>query len=200
VIRATTVKQIQVGVNFASNTNIRLVVKNTGHEFSGRSGGAGSLSIWTHQLNSIQHIPDFKDDVMQYHGPAFRGGSGVLARDIYRAADEKGSVVVGGEGQDVGILGGYIHGGGHSPLSSVYGLAADQVLEMKVIIADGSFKTASSTQNTDLFWALRGGGGSTWGVVTSVTVRAHPSIQMTSVRFIFSAAPQVNFTAGVKAY
>jgi hypothetical protein len=200
VIKATTVKQIQIGVTFARNANIRLVVKNTGHEFSGRSGGAGSLSIWTHQLNSIQYIPNFKDDLMPYSGPAFKGGSGVLARDIYRAADDKGLIVVGGEGQDVGILGGYIQGGGHSPLSSIYGLAADQVLEMKVVTADGRFKTASSTKNTDLFWALRGGGGSTWGVVTSVTIRAHSSIQMTSVRFTFSAASQANFTAGVKAY
>jgi FAD/FMN-containing dehydrogenase len=155
VIKATAFQHVQVGVNFARNANVRLVVKNTGHEFSGRSGGAGSLSIWTHQLNSIHYIPDYKDDVLPYHGPAFTGGSGVLARDIYRAADEKGLVVVGGEGQDVGILGRYIQGGGHSPLSSIYGLATDQVLEMKLVTAEGKFMTAPRTENTDLFWALR---------------------------------------------
>ncbi|KAG9236706.1 hypothetical protein BJ875DRAFT_371506, partial [Amylocarpus encephaloides] len=200
VIKATTVKQVQLGVNFARNTGIRLIVKNTGHEFSGKSSGAGSLSIWTHNLNSIDYVAKFKDDVMPYNGPAFRGGSGVLARDLYKAADAQKLAVVGGEGQDVGILGGYILGGGHSPLSSIYGVAADQVLEIKIVTPDGQFVIASSTKNTDLFWALRGGGGSTWGVVTSVTVRAHPGTQITSVRFTFTAPSQATFEKGVRAY
>lgn len=71
---------------------------------------------------------------------------------------------------------------------------------MKIVTADGRFVTASSTENTDLFWALRGGGGSTWGVVTSVTVRAYPSTPLTSVRFAFTAPSTLQFIAGVKAY
>lgn len=111
MINATTAKHVQLGVNFARTTGIRLIVKNTGHDFSGKSGGAGSLSIWTHYFNSIDYIPEFKDDVMLYSGPGFRGGSGVIARDLYLTADAKGLAVVGGEGQDVGVLGGYIQGG-----------------------------------------------------------------------------------------
>lgn len=61
--------------------------------------------------------------------------------------------------QTVGVAGGYVLGGGHSPLSSVYGLAADQVLAMEVVLPDGRFTTVTHETNPDLFWALRGGGG-----------------------------------------
>lgn len=98
VINASNVRDIQMGVNFARNTGIRLVVKNTGHDFSGKSGGAGSLSIWTHHLKDIAFLPKF-DDGAGYVGPAFKAGSGVQALEIYEAAHAKGMVVVGGEGR-----------------------------------------------------------------------------------------------------
>ncbi|KAF4609837.1 hypothetical protein G7Y89_g15786 [Cudoniella acicularis] len=200
VVNATTVKQIQLAVNFARNAGIRFVVRNTGHEFSGKSGGAGALSVWTHYLNDIQYIPKFDDPLLKYSGPAFKGGSGVIARDLYKAAEDRNHIVVGGEGQDVGVLGGYIQGGGHSPMSPIYGMAADQILELKVVTPDGYFVTASSTENVDLFWAQRGGGGSTWGVVTSITVRALPNMPITVVQFSFSAATPAAFWGGVRAY
>jgi hypothetical protein len=176
------------------------VIRNTGHDFSGKSGGAGALSIWTHYLNAIQYLPKAEDTALKYSGPAFHGGSGVIALDLYKAAEDQGLLLVGGEGTDVGILGGYIQGGGHSPMSSIYGLAADQVLSLNLVTADGHFVTASSTSNTDLFWALRGGGPSTWGVVTSVTIRAHPAIPITQVSFTFTHSSSDTFWAGVKAY
>ena len=77
-------------------------------------------------------------------------------------------------------MGGYIQGGGHSPLSCLHGLAADQVLSAEVVTPDGRFVTADFTQNTDLFWAIRGGGGSTFGVVTSITVKAYPDMPVTA--------------------
>jgi FAD/FMN-containing dehydrogenase len=61
-------------------------------------------------------------------------------------------------------------------LASIYGMAADQVLAYEVVTADGRFVTASNKVNTDLFWALRGGGGSTYGIVTSVIAKAYPRI------------------------
>lgn len=59
----------------------------------------------------------------------------------------------------VGFVGGYIQGGGHSALSSLYGMAADQALEFEVITTDGRFVRASPSENKDLFWALSGGVG-----------------------------------------
>ncbi|KAL4751930.1 hypothetical protein BDW72DRAFT_212340 [Aspergillus terricola var. indicus] len=200
IINATNVAQIQLGVNFARNTGVRLVVKNTGHDFSGKSGGAGSLSIWTHNLKAIKYIESYKAPGTDWTGPAFRLGSGVQAFEIYKVAHERGLMVVGGEGQTIG---GYILGGGHSPLSSVFGLAADQVLSMEVVTPDGKFVTASFEKNQELFWALRGGGGSTFGVVTSVTVKAYPTIPVTTSTFTFTTGRKIshnNFWAGFRAY
>ena len=100
-------------------------------------------------------------------------------------------------------MGGYILGGGHSPLSSVYGMAADQVLAMEVVLPNGFFVTASPSRNPDLFWALRGGGGSTYGVVTSVTVKAYPDMPVTSSTLSFQTGEDIThdtFWKGVRAW
>lgn len=135
VVNATTVAKIQLAVNFARNLNLRLVIKNTGHDFAGKSSGGGAVSIWTHHLKSISYIPAYNGST--YSGKAFKIGSGVQAIDVYAAAKEQGLTVVGGEGETVGVSGGYIQGGGHSPLAGIYGLAADSALEFDVVTADG---------------------------------------------------------------
>ncbi|PGH17444.1 hypothetical protein AJ80_04814 [Polytolypa hystricis UAMH7299] len=202
VINATTTKHVQAGINFARNTGVRLVVKNTGHDFIGKSGGAGSLSIWTHHFKDISYIEQYEDEKTGYAGPAFKCGVGVQAFEIYKVASEKGKVVVGGEGETVGVMGGYLQGGGHSPLSSLYGTGADQVLAFEVVTPDGKFVTANSTHNSDLYWAMRGGGGGTFGVATSVIVKAYPDMTTTASSFSFSTATLSNevFWAGVRSY
>ncbi|KUI56626.1 6-hydroxy-D-nicotine oxidase [Cytospora mali] len=190
VVNATNVAQIQLAVNVARNLGLRLVIKNTGHDFAGKSAGEGALSIWTHNLKSLVYNPTFSGST--YKGPAFKMGSGVQTAQLYAAAKAYGVTVVGGEGETVGVAGGYIQGGGHSPLSSVYGLAADQVLAYQVVTADGRFLTASDDENTDLFWALRGGGGSTFGVVTSVTVKAHPKMSVTMSNFTLTTGDDLD--------
>ncbi|KAL2864102.1 FAD-binding oxidoreductase [Aspergillus lucknowensis] len=203
VINATNVAQIQLGINFARNTGVRLVVKNTGHDFSGKSGGAGALSIWTHNLKGVKYIENYDAPGTDWTGAAFKLGSGVQAYEIYQVAQDHGLMVVGGEGQTVGVMGGYVLGGGHSPLSSIHGMAADQVLSMEVVTPDGRFVTASFVENEELFWALRGGGGSTFGVVTSVTIKAHPTIPVTTSTFSFSTGGNItydSFWAGFRAY
>ncbi|KAF2824353.1 FAD-binding domain-containing protein [Ophiobolus disseminans] len=202
VVNATEPKHVQLAVNFARNTGVRLVVRNTGHDFLGKSGGKDALSIWTHWMKDIEYIEEYKDSNLGYSGPAFKSGVGVQAFEIYKAAHEKGRVVVGGEGETVGVMGGYIQGGGHSPLSGLYGTGADNVLAFEVVTADGDYVVANSTSNTDLFWALRGGGGSTFGVATSVTVKAHPDLEVTASRFGFSSAKTGNetFWAAFRSY
>lgn len=202
VINATEPKHVQLAVNFARNTGVRLVIKNTGHDFLGKSGGKDALSIWTHWMKDIEYIEKYEDSNLGYSGPAFKNGVGVQAFEIYKAAHEKGRVVVGGEGETVGVMGGYILGGGHSPLTGLYGTGADNVLAFEVVTADGDFVVANSTSNTDLFWALRGGGGSTFGVATSVTVKAHPDLEVTASRFSFSSAKTGNetFWKAIRSY
>lgn len=204
-VNVKNVAQIQLAVNFARAANLRLVVKNTGHDFSGKSGGAGALSIWTHNLKDVKYFKQYISKGCGYDGPAFKAGAGVQAFEIYKAAYDQGLMVVGGEGQTVGVMGGYIQGGGHSPLSSIHGMAADQVLSMEVVTADGRFVTADFEQNTDLFWALRGGGGSTFGVVTSVTVKAYADLSVvTASTFSFTVGANNvttdNFWAGFRKY
>ncbi|KAI9770052.1 MAG: hypothetical protein M1839_003280 [Geoglossum umbratile] len=93
--------------------------------------------------------------------------------------------VVGGGAETVGI-GGYLTGGGHSALSATYGLAVDQVLEMEIVTPGGEILTVNECQNEDLFWAMRGGGGSTFGVLTSVTLKAFPSTPFATAKFFLS--------------
>lgn len=98
VVKAQDVLDIQLAINFARNDYLRLIIKNTGHDFAGKSVGAGSLSIWTHALKDIQFFDNYVDD-SGYKGPAVKAGAGVQAFGLYKAANDKGLVVVGGEGQ-----------------------------------------------------------------------------------------------------
>lgn len=109
-----------------------------------------------------------------YTGSALKLGAGVLGYKALEAAHDAGLIVVGGECPTVGLAGGYTQGGGHSALSTEFGLAADQTLEFEVVTADGDVVTASQSENSDLYWALSGGGPGTYGIVTSMTVRAFP--------------------------
>ncbi|KAI1118436.1 FAD binding domain-containing protein [Nemania sp. NC0429] len=188
-VNVSTVAQIQLAINLARNLNIRLVIKNTGHDFGAKSTGAGALSLWTHNLKDIRFYRDYREG--SYKGPAFKLGAGVQVFEAYEAARRANVTIVGGEGRTVGLAGGYILGGGHSPLSSIYGMGSDQVLSMEVVTADGKFRTASETSHPDLFWALRGGGGSTFGVVTSIVVKAFPRIHVTTMTFSLSTGVEI---------
>ena len=156
----------------------------------GRSTGAGALSVWTHHLNQIEY-KNWTDPA--YHGPAFKVAAGVMGYQLLQAAATKGLVVVTGECPTVGLAGGYSQGGGHSALSTAFGLAADQALEYEVVTAAGKVVTASRSENADLFWAFSGGGGGNYGVVMSLTVKAHPDTTIAGAALQFTAA---NITAG----
>lgn len=88
------VAQVQLGVNFARNMNLRLTVKNTGHDYIGKSSGAGALNLWTHNLKDIQFIKQYKS--AGYTGPAFKAGAGVQGFEILEAAREHDVTVMTG--------------------------------------------------------------------------------------------------------
>ncbi|KAI5844025.1 FAD binding domain protein [Morchella snyderi] len=184
-INVTEPADIAAGIAFAKEHNVRLVVRNTGHDYLGKSTGAGALAVWTHHLKNITYIPAYSG-AANWTGAAMKLGAGVQGFEAYRAADSYGMSVVGGECDTVGIAGGYTQGGGHSALMSKYGLAADQVLEWEVVTADGKHRVANQRKNRDLYWALSGGGGGTYGVVTSMTVKAHPDGVTSAARLTFT--------------
>lgn len=169
------------------------------HSFLGRSTGAGALAIWTHHLRSIDFL-DWSDSY--YNGKAIKVGAGVLGYEALEAAAAQNLVVVTGTCPTVGIAGGYTQGGGHSVLSTNFGLGADQTLEFEVVIANGTVLNASRTENSDLYWALSGGGGGTYGVVLSMTIRAHPDAPVAGALFEMAAAYTTadNYYAAVTAF
>ncbi|TGO19531.1 hypothetical protein BPAE_0340g00020 [Botrytis paeoniae] len=174
---------ITAGLKFANEKNVRLVIKNTGHDYSGKSTGRGALSLWTHHLKTL--------DLLSYNSPSYRGsaiklGAGIQSYEAYPFANSHGLRIIGGECPTVGLAGGYTAGGGHSPLSSKYGLAADSVLSWEIVIANGTLLTASQEENSDLYWALSGGGAGTWGVVTSMIVKVYPEGPVSGAFLTFS--------------
>ncbi|KAK3303035.1 uncharacterized protein B0T15DRAFT_262003 [Chaetomium strumarium] len=200
-VNVSNVGHIQLAVNLARNENLRLVIKNTGHCYLGKSSGAGALSIWTHRLKDLRYYAHL--EIPGYAGPAMKVGAGVTVREVYAEAHKNGVSALGGICESVGYAGGYIAGGGHTPLSGLHGMAADHVMALEVVTADGRFITASPAENTDLYWALRGGGGSTFGVVTSLIIRVHPKVPVTTSTFSFGTSATVSadtFWRGMHAY
>ena len=143
------------------------------------------MGLWTHNLKSPQVISKYNSSY--YNGPALKLGAGTISVKALQAASPAGLRVVAGSCPSVGIAGGYTQGAGHSVLSSQYGLGADQVLEWEVVTANGKRVIATPRQNTDLYFALSGGGPGTYGVVISMTVRAHQDGPVSSAVLSFAA-------------
>ncbi|KAH6888514.1 hypothetical protein B0T10DRAFT_441523 [Thelonectria olida] len=182
-VNASRTSDIIAAVKFAEQKNIRFVIRNTGHDYLGRSTGAGALSVWTHHLKDTKVI-NWKDS--SYAGKALKVGAGVQGFEALEVAHAAGLIVVTGECPTVGLAGGYTQGGGHSALSTVFGLAADNTLEFEVVTPTGKLLKASKTKNRDLYWALSGGGAGNYGIVTSMTVRAHPDSTVSGASFLLS--------------
>ncbi|KAK8081386.1 hypothetical protein PG996_000167 [Apiospora saccharicola] len=192
-INVTEAPHVVAGVRFAQAKNVRLVIKNTGHDLLGKSTGQGSLSIWTHHLRSIDHITSYHGDGSPYTGGAVRFGAGVLIDDAMKWADSIGARVVVGSCPTVGVAGGYTAGGGHGLLTSIYGMAADSVLEWEVVLPTGELVTATPhNDHADLYWALSGGGAGTFGVIVSLTTRIYPDEPMVGASFSFDTNSTVS--------
>ncbi|PSS36768.1 hypothetical protein PHLCEN_2v1399 [Hermanssonia centrifuga] len=121
-------------------------------------------------------------------------GAGVQWHEAYDAVHAHGRVIVGGltPGASVGAAGGWLQGGGHSALSPKYGLGVDNAIEITVVTSSGAYLITNQFQNPDLFWALRGGGGGTYGIVTSVTYQTHPSTPLIAAFFSTHVNTTVN--------
>ncbi|KAF7537125.1 hypothetical protein G7054_g3948 [Neopestalotiopsis clavispora] len=171
----------------------------TGSSYMGKSTGKWALSVWTHHMKDID---DVNYSSSAYTGPALRLGAGVQVEEAYVAARARNAVVVGGDCETVGVVGGYLQGGGHSALSSIYGMAVDQVLEWEVVDGIGRVLTASPSQNPDMYWALSGGGGGTYGIVSSVIVKLLPDMPVTGAQLSFDLDPRrpSDFREAIRTY
>ncbi|KAH8901275.1 FAD-binding domain-containing protein [Thozetella sp. PMI_491] len=160
---------------FAKENGVEISVKNSGHDFMIRSSGKGTLNLWTHNLQGMTYHVDFiPQGANASVGAAMTVAAGVQVGDAYNFADDNGALILGPYAPSVAMSAGWVTGGGHSVFSPVYGLGADRVVEFSIVTPDGVKRTANAQQNPDLFWALRGGGGGTFGVILSATHRVEP--------------------------
>jgi FAD/FMN-containing dehydrogenase len=175
-LKARNSADVLAAVNFARDHNLRLVVKGTGHSYQGTSSAADSLLIWTRAMNEVTLHDAFVP--RGFEGklppvPAVTAGAGAMWTDLYDAVTSRaGRYVQGGGCTSVGVAG-LIQSGGFGSFSKGFGSAASGLLEAEVVTADGKVLTVNAGSNPDLFWALKGGGGGSFGVITRLTLRTH---------------------------
>jgi hypothetical protein len=177
---------ISAALKFSKEHNIRISIKNTGHDFAGRSVGPNTLAIWTHNLNSLSFYQNFTASSC----PSANGhnvgemGAGVVARDAYGYFSGYGMDITGGYEESVGLAGGFAQGGGVGDFTAQYGLMADNAVEFEVVTADGQLRVINECNDPDLFWAMRGGGGGTFAVLTKYRVQLHPALPIHTYRLV----------------
>jgi hypothetical protein len=175
-VAARNADDIAEAVNFARENDLRLVVKGGGHSYQGTSNAPDSLLIWTRHINDITmhtaYVPQGCEHTMQPQ-PAVTIGAGTIGMQAYDAVTTQGGKYVQGGGCTTVCLGGLVQSGGFGSFSKRYGTAAGSLLEAEVVTADGKIRIANACTNPDLFWALKGGGGGNFGVVSRMTLRVH---------------------------
>jgi FAD/FMN-containing dehydrogenase len=173
-VAAEKTADVVAAVNFARRNNLRLVVKGGGHGYQGTSNAPDSLLIWTRRMNAVTLHDDFVPQgchSKQSPQPAMSVGAGALWADAYEMVTTRGGRYVQGGGcRTVGVAG-LVQGGGFGSWSKRYGTGAAGLLEAEIVTADGVVRVVNECLDPDLFWAIKGGGGGTFGVVTRFTLR-----------------------------
>lgn len=163
IARCADVADVITAVNFARDNDVLTAIRGGGHNGPGLGTCDDGLVIDLSLMKGVRVDPEAR---------TVRVGAGCTQGDADHASHAFGLHVPAGIVSTTGIAG-LTLGGGHGYLSRRWGLTIDNLLEADVVLADGSFVTASERENQDLFWALRGGGGN-FGVVTSFKFQAHP--------------------------
>src|SRR5215469_12178975 len=163
IVRCADVADVIASVNFARENKLLLAVRGGGHNGGGLGSCDDGLVINLSRMKGIRIDPANR---------TVRVEPGCTQGDVDHATHSFGLAVPAGIVSTNGIAG-LTLGGGTGYLTRKYGLTIDNLIEADVVLADGRFVTANASQNEDLFWGLRGGGGN-FGVVTSFVFRAHP--------------------------
>jgi FAD/FMN-containing dehydrogenase len=173
-LAAENAADVVAAVRFASTRNLRLVIKGRGHSFFGASNAPDSLLLWTRRMDDVTVHDAFTPAGSNAAPvPAVSCGAGAMWLHAYQAVSVgAGRYVQGGGCTTVGVAG-LVQGGGFGSFSKGFGSAAASLLEAEIVTADGKVRVVNQTREPDLFWALKGGGGGTFGVVTRLTLATH---------------------------
>ncbi len=163
VLRCAGVADVSAAVRFAKRTGLPVAVRSGGHSFPGLSVCDGGVVIDLGLMKGIRVDPDARTARVQ---------AGVLWGELDHETQAFGLATTGGIVTHTGVAG-LTLGGGIGWLQRKHGLTIDNLLSADVVTADGEFVKASETENADLFWGLRGGGGN-FGIVTEFEFRLHP--------------------------
>ena len=148
-------------------------VRKFGLPVAARSGGH-SYAGWSSTPARRPHRGRHRDELLPGGpGGSVQVGTGLHLIDMYQRLAARGLAVPGGSCATVGVAG-LTLGGGVGVLSRAFGLASDNLQAVQIVTADGQVRTCTATQNSDLFWACRGGGGGNFGIATSFTFRTRP--------------------------
>jgi hypothetical protein len=170
-------------VRYATANGLRVAGQSTGHNAGPLAAGLEhTVLVKTHRMRDVQ---------VDVEARVARAGAGALWMDVTAAATEHGLAALAGSSPDVGVAG-YSLGGGISWMARRYGLATNSVVAIELVNAEGELIRADAAENSDLFWALRGGGGS-FGIVTAIEMALYPVKELYAGWLIFpmERAPEV---------
>jgi FAD/FMN-containing dehydrogenase len=178
-ILCRTARAVSETVMWAQENKIQFALRGGGHSYEGLSQSS-HLVIDSRAMNGFS----ISDD-----GTMIRVGAGLSLGEIYQAIGPRGRVIPAGSCPPVGVSG-HTLGGGFGLLARRFGLACDSLTSVEIVTADGRLLNASATENADLFWALRGGGGGSFGVVTEFNFKTHELSHVSTfgVSWVVSAA------------
>jgi FAD/FMN-containing dehydrogenase len=182
IVRCQTTADVVAALAFARAQGLDVSVRGGGHNVAGRAVSDGGVMIDLAEMKQITVDPGRQTATAQ---------GGVLWSELNEAAAEHGLAVTGGAISTTGIAG-LTLGGGLGWLMAKYGLAADNLVSVELVTADGQVLQVDAESHPDLFWALRGGGGN-FGIATSFTYRVHPLETVVGglIAHPFDAAPDM---------
>ena len=182
-------------LRFARRHGVPIAVRSGGHSYAGWSSGDGRLVIDVRRMNGIA-LHDTDTGTGPGHGPGHGHGhghgpgtdvvvgAGARLGDIYATLAGHGVTISAGTCPSVGVSG-LTLGGGHGLLSRAYGLSCDNLVEATIVTADGAVRTCDADREPDLFWALRGAGNGSLGVVTRLRLRTHAVRESSSADLVW---------------
>jgi hypothetical protein len=177
IVCCADVDDVRRTIDLARTARVRLAVRSGGHSQAGHATCDGGIVLDLGGLNAV-HVDGSATVV--------RASAGARVAELLDAMQPHGMTTPTGGCPDVG-LGGLTLGGGENLLMAKYGAVCDNVLSAQIVTADGDVVTASNSENSDLFWAIRGGGGN-FGVVTSFDYRLYPVRRVLSGQLYFPLA------------